>query len=161
MRQLVITNCDKFLAALESVFPQSELGAFMSLSRSQKEAQLNGLSQLVTGIRLFNRHIGKGGESIESSIFLFLIVAVPEICVSQLKGLVELMDNTTKEAESSVETLAGIFLELTFLAIAEYSFSNPECETSSIILKEYRASLAGYRQLLIYLDALRVLITQY
>nr|KAJ3420559.1 hypothetical protein HK105_005531 [Polyrhizophydium stewartii] len=52
-------------AALESVFPQSELNAFVSLSRGEKEAQLNGLAQLVTGIRLFNKQLGKGGESIE------------------------------------------------------------------------------------------------
>ena len=53
-------------AALESVFPQSELNAFIALPRSEKEQQLNGLSQLVTGIRLFNKQLGKGGESIEN-----------------------------------------------------------------------------------------------
>ena len=53
-------------AALESVFPQSELSSFISLSRAEKEAQLNGLSQLVTGIRLFNKQLGKGGESIDN-----------------------------------------------------------------------------------------------
>ncbi|KAJ3348368.1 hypothetical protein HDU83_001384, partial [Entophlyctis luteolus] len=52
-------------AALESVFPQSELSAFVSLSRADKEAQLNGLTQLVTGIRLFNKQLGKGGESVD------------------------------------------------------------------------------------------------
>jgi hypothetical protein len=53
------------LAALESVFPQSELSSFISLSRSEKEAQLNGLTQLVTGIRLFNKQLGKGGDTLE------------------------------------------------------------------------------------------------
>lgn len=60
-----------YIAALESVFPQSELSTFISLSRSDKEAQLYGSSQLVTGIRLFNKQIGKGGESIESSKQIF------------------------------------------------------------------------------------------
>ncbi|KAJ3097053.1 hypothetical protein HDU97_005312 [Phlyctochytrium planicorne] len=55
-------------AALESVFPQSELSAFISLSRAEKEAQLNGLTQLVTGIRLFNKQLGKGGEAIDDTI---------------------------------------------------------------------------------------------
>ena len=52
-------------AALESVFPQSELAAFVGMSRSEKETQLNGLVQLVTGIRLFNKRLGKGGQTIE------------------------------------------------------------------------------------------------
>lgn len=56
-----------YVAALESVFPQSELSTFISLSRLDKEAQLNGLSQLVGGIRLFNKYLKKGGETLEPS----------------------------------------------------------------------------------------------
>ncbi|KAJ2994646.1 hypothetical protein HDV02_001385 [Globomyces sp. JEL0801] len=58
----------KFLAALESVFPNSELSTFISLTRSEKENQLTGLTNLVTGIRLFNKHLEKGGETIEQPI---------------------------------------------------------------------------------------------
>ena len=39
----------------------------MSLSKNEKEAQLNGLTNLVTGIRLFNKFLKKGGDSIEDS----------------------------------------------------------------------------------------------
>lgn len=53
------------LAALQSVFPLSELAAFMSLLRRDKEQQLNELTMIVTGIRLFNKDGGKGGENIE------------------------------------------------------------------------------------------------
>ncbi|KAJ1549096.1 hypothetical protein HK096_000554, partial [Nowakowskiella sp. JEL0078] len=53
-------------AALESVFPQTELNAFTNLSRNEKETQLNGMAQLVTGIRLFNRQLGKSGDTIEN-----------------------------------------------------------------------------------------------
>lgn len=56
-------------AALESVFPQSELSAFTALPRQDKETQLNGLVQLVMGIRLFNMQLGKGGFSIENCGF--------------------------------------------------------------------------------------------
>ncbi|XP_036105340.1 cilia- and flagella-associated protein 206 [Molossus molossus] len=52
-------------AALQSVFPQAELGTFLSLSKKDKELQLKELSMIVTGIRLFNRETGKGGEGIE------------------------------------------------------------------------------------------------
>ena len=51
-------------AALESVFPRSGLPAFTALSPSDKAAQLFELANIVLGIRLFNRHIGKGGAGI-------------------------------------------------------------------------------------------------
>lgn len=48
-------------AALESVFPRIGLKAFTGLSGDDKAAQLVELANIVLGIRLFNRHIGKGG----------------------------------------------------------------------------------------------------
>ena len=59
------------LAALQSVFPQTELGTFMSLVKRDKERQLIELSLIVTGIRLFNRDCGKGGEGIDDGKFYF------------------------------------------------------------------------------------------
>ena len=47
-----------FSAALQSVFPQAELGTFMNLTRRDKERQLNELTLIVTGIRLFNKDCG-------------------------------------------------------------------------------------------------------
>ncbi|XP_073192727.1 cilia- and flagella-associated protein 206 isoform X2 [Lepidochelys kempii] len=52
-------------AALQSVFPQTELGVFLSLSKKDKERQLKELTMIVTGIRLFNKDCGKGGEGID------------------------------------------------------------------------------------------------
>ncbi|KAM6905727.1 cilia- and flagella-associated protein 206 [Lycodopsis pacificus] len=49
-------------AALQSVFPQTELGAFAVLLKRDKEQQLNELTMVVTGIRLFYRAGKKGGE---------------------------------------------------------------------------------------------------
>ena len=51
-------------AALESVFPRIGLKAFTALPNEDKVAQLHELSNIVLGIRLFNRHIGKGGAGI-------------------------------------------------------------------------------------------------
>ncbi|XP_076016270.1 cilia- and flagella-associated protein 206 [Genypterus blacodes] len=51
-------------AALQSVFPQVELGAFMSLMRKDKEQQLSELSMIVTGIRLFNKLSKKEEEEV-------------------------------------------------------------------------------------------------
>ncbi|XP_065183726.1 cilia- and flagella-associated protein 206-like [Sycon ciliatum] len=51
-------------AALQSVLPQSEVGTLLPLSREQKQNQLNELTLVVTGIRLFNKTVGKGGVGI-------------------------------------------------------------------------------------------------
>jgi len=56
-------------AALQSVFPQAELGPFLVLSREDKEQQLAELSAVVTGIRLFNKFLKKGGEGIDDREF--------------------------------------------------------------------------------------------
>ncbi|XP_067006807.2 cilia- and flagella-associated protein 206 [Anabrus simplex] len=53
------------VAAMQSVFAPSELGQFVTLSTKEKEQQIQELTQIVTGIRLFNRDCQKGGEEIE------------------------------------------------------------------------------------------------
>jgi hypothetical protein len=50
---------------LESVFPKSELIGFYVLTRGDKMLQLDGLIQLVMGVRLFNYFVGKGDVGIE------------------------------------------------------------------------------------------------
>ncbi|KAJ3606917.1 hypothetical protein NHX12_026433 [Muraenolepis orangiensis] len=55
-------------AALQSVFPQPELGTFQSLSRKNKEQQLDELTAVVTGIRLFNKFLKKGGDGIDDPL---------------------------------------------------------------------------------------------
>lgn len=42
-------------AALQSVFPHTEVGAFMALLKKDKEQQLDELTRIVTGICLFNK----------------------------------------------------------------------------------------------------------
>ncbi|EGR33080.1 hypothetical protein IMG5_062210, partial [Ichthyophthirius multifiliis] len=55
-------NIEKEVAAgLESVIPRAALGPFVSLNPSEKVTQLVELSNLVIGIRLFNKWINKGG----------------------------------------------------------------------------------------------------
>lgn len=63
---LSITLMLKWIAAaLQSIFPQTELGTFMALNKQDKEKQLKELTSIVTGIRLFNRECAKGGEGID------------------------------------------------------------------------------------------------
>ncbi|XP_028996301.1 cilia- and flagella-associated protein 206 isoform X2 [Betta splendens] len=49
-------------AALQSVFPQTELGAFLVLLKRDKEQQLKELAMIVTGIRLFNKASDKSPD---------------------------------------------------------------------------------------------------
>ncbi|XP_034554900.1 cilia- and flagella-associated protein 206 isoform X2 [Notolabrus celidotus] len=49
-------------AALQSVFPHAELGAFMVLLKRDKEQQLKELTMTVTGLRLFNQATTQGEE---------------------------------------------------------------------------------------------------
>nr|XP_046228182.1 cilia- and flagella-associated protein 206 [Scatophagus argus] len=48
--------------ALQSVFPRTELAAFVVLLKKDKEQQLNELTMIVTGIRLFNKASEKEKE---------------------------------------------------------------------------------------------------
>ena len=66
-------------AALQSVFPQTELGTFMSLTKRDKERQLLELTMIVTGIRLFNKECGKGGEGIDDCKFDVHIISIIKI----------------------------------------------------------------------------------
>lgn len=52
------------------MFPQTEMGVFLSLSKKDKERQLKELTMTVTGIRLFNKDTGKGGESIDDGRYI-------------------------------------------------------------------------------------------
>ena len=62
------------LAALQSVFPQTELGTFLTLSKKDKERQMKELTMIVTGIRLFNRDCGKGGEGIDDCRYIIRLI---------------------------------------------------------------------------------------
>ncbi|NWX12446.1 CF206 protein, partial [Aegotheles bennettii] len=52
-------------AALQSVFPKTEMISFISLSKKNKEQQLKNFAMLVTGIRLYNKECRKGGSGID------------------------------------------------------------------------------------------------
>lgn len=71
--QAVQFNIEKEVAAgLESVIPRAALGPFVSLNPSEKVTQLVELSNLVIGIRLFNKWIQKGQRAARMSFISFL-----------------------------------------------------------------------------------------
>ncbi|XP_041985564.1 cilia- and flagella-associated protein 206-like [Aricia agestis] len=60
------------IAALESVFPAPDLRVFVDLPRPERLGQLQELVELVSGVRLFNRDCGRGGEGIPDLTFTTL-----------------------------------------------------------------------------------------
>ncbi|NXU09326.1 CF206 protein, partial [Pardalotus punctatus] len=53
-------------AALQSVFPPTEMITFISHSKKDKEQQLKDLAMIVTGICLYNKKCQKGGSGIDN-----------------------------------------------------------------------------------------------
>ncbi|KAM4521587.1 cilia- and flagella-associated protein 206 isoform 2-T2 [Odontesthes bonariensis] len=83
-------------AALQSIFPQTELGAFMVLVKKDKELQLNELTMLVTGIRLFNKANKKGEEKFN----------VHELMPSLLTEVLPVTSKSIKNEMSVTQSLA-------------------------------------------------------
>ncbi|KAJ3300584.1 hypothetical protein HK104_009919 [Borealophlyctis nickersoniae] len=120
-------------AALESVFPQSELRTFISLSRTEKEAQLNGLSQLVTGIRLFNKQLGKGGEAIDD---------LPQLCVNELQELSEFLNAQTARTEELIQTYTAADINVASeAAVIDYFDKSPHAEMNDVSPTRLRSAL--------------------
>ncbi|WAR21519.1 CF206-like protein [Mya arenaria] len=95
----------------------TELGTFMSLTKRDKERQLLELTMIVTGIRLFNKECGKGGEGIDD-LPAILNEAVPattqnvdaEIhaalrCANKYTGLIEKIQGGENGEGPSVQLL--------------------------------------------------------
>ncbi|KAI9183217.1 hypothetical protein H9P43_004134 [Blastocladiella emersonii ATCC 22665] len=131
--------------ALESVFPQSEVATFLGLPRPDKEKQLNGLAQLVTGIRLFNRHVNKASKD--------KIENIPELCSREIKEAFSIIQEKIREVEAMIKAVTAL---LTPAFLDPLTNGSPSAADGTSSLSQYLAStLTFYRQLLIYLDAVR------
>lgn len=119
-------------AALHSIFPQAELVTFLTLSKKDKERQLKELTMIVTGIRLFNRECGKGGEGIDD---------LPAILQEAIATSIQ---HIKAQLQSAQERVYG------YTAILEHVTKNPllSAEFKSYMLKE---ALYNLRQYEIYL----------
>ncbi|XP_043746403.1 cilia- and flagella-associated protein 206 isoform X2 [Cervus elaphus] len=116
-------------AALQSVFPQTELGTFLTLSKKDKECQLKELTMIVTGIRLFNRDCGKGGEGIDDlpAILQEAIPATTQHVDSQLEAVQDQAYRYTAVLEKAAKSsLVGQELQPYMLREALYNVR--QCE---------------------------------
>ncbi|XP_075453968.1 cilia- and flagella-associated protein 206 [Ascaphus truei] len=89
-------------AALQSVFPHTQLGTFLSLGKKDKERQLRELTMIITGIRLFNKDCEKGGEGIDDlpTILKEAIPATTKHIDSELHASLEMIYQYTALIEA-------------------------------------------------------------
>ncbi|XP_061609135.1 cilia- and flagella-associated protein 206 isoform X2 [Phyllopteryx taeniolatus] len=111
-------------AALQSIFPSTDLGAFAVLVKREKEQQLSELTMTVTGIRLFN----KASKKEQEINFSELMPAV----------LSEALSVTDEAIENELDVSRSLAWKYTAL-LEKWNGSPPE---------EYDASLVGLTQAL-------------
>jgi len=124
-------------AALNSIFPATELGTFLALDRKDKERQLAELTSLVTGIRLFNKECGKGGEGIDD---------LPGILNEAVPATSHNLNMTIQETIASADRLTVIVEKI----------QGGEMETKELDVNVVKDSLLNIRQ---YESFLRIIMT--
>ncbi|XP_040920656.1 cilia- and flagella-associated protein 206 [Toxotes jaculatrix] len=126
-------------AALQSVFPQTELGAFMVLLKRDKEQQLNELTMIVTGIRLFNKASKKGEET-----------DLHELMPAALNEVLPVISKSIEKELSVSQSLAWKYTAV--LEKLTDSESQPEaCDVPSVLLRQ---ALYNVRQHEVFLKML-------
>ena len=88
-------------AALQSVYPQTELANFVALQYHDKQVQLEELCQIVTGIRLFNKECNKGGSGIED---------LPKILNESLPSTTKSIDDALADAQETSYKITSFLL---------------------------------------------------
>ncbi|XP_035441544.2 cilia- and flagella-associated protein 206-like [Spodoptera frugiperda] len=113
-----IVTLKEGMAALESVFGMEDLKAFVALPRSDKSVQLEVLLGYTSGVRLFNRDCGKGGEGIPD--LPLNLVDAGKACMSLLSNsLITVMQRVNKlttaieDAIAIQEETGNIIVDLT------------------------------------------------
>ncbi|XP_044185959.1 cilia- and flagella-associated protein 206 [Thunnus albacares] len=126
-------------AALQSIFPPAELAAFMVLLKKDKEQQLNELTMIVTGIRLFNKASGKGEE-------IDLHELMPAVLHEALPVISKGIENQLNVSQSLVWKYTALLEKLT-----GPDGQSGECDVPLVLLKQ---ALYNVRQHEVFLKIL-------
>jgi len=89
-------------AALQSVYPQTELANFVALQYHDKQTQLEELCHIVTGIRLFNKECNKGGSGIED---------LPTILNESLPSTTKSIDDALADAQETSYKITTLLMK--------------------------------------------------
>ncbi|CAK9268702.1 unnamed protein product [Sphagnum jensenii] len=119
-------------AALESVFPRKGFLYWMDLANNEKVLQLEELAEVVVGIRIFNKYLGKGGHTLQLPFESYQSEAI------------ELADEVQDALVKVTENIHGYSL-----GIATYLH---EMGTNHMFIKRLRDELAYQYQAAVYLQ---------
>ncbi|XP_023144521.2 cilia- and flagella-associated protein 206 isoform X2 [Amphiprion ocellaris] len=114
-------------AALQSVFPQTEVGTFMVLLKKDKEQQLVELTMLVTGILLFNKASKKEEEEEEVNINDLIPTVVKEV-----------LPVTTKSIENELRVTQSLAWKYTALLekLTDPDVQPKQCDVLIVLLRQ-------------------------
>eukprot|EP00944_MAST-04C_sp_MAST-4C-sp1_P014701 g14701.t1 len=124
-------------AALESVFPRIGLKAFIGMTQHEKESQLQELANIVLGIRLFNKEIGKGGADLNNESSL-----AKEASSNFVNGL-----------RREINELAALCQKYT--DVLQFLFDKKDEDVSEAQIKRFQDELTNRRQYLYNLQSLQ------
>ena len=124
-------------AALESVFPRIGLKAFMTMSRREKEGQLNELANIVLGIRLFNKDIGKGGAGLADEPSLAML-DVEELSAA-LQSQVDALNNECQR----------------YMDVLNYCWEDTVVGADADVVKRWQDELTNRRQYMFNIQSLQ------
>ncbi|OQR92109.1 hypothetical protein ACHHYP_04047 [Achlya hypogyna] len=125
-------------AALESVFPRIGLKSFVSMSPDDKKFQLKELANIVGGIRLFNREIGKGGAGITLSL--------ADTIRDNVTSIAKSVDQEVEDANQTCTDYTEVLLH-----VHHY---NAQSASGASALKRWQEELNNKRQFLSYMQSL-------
>uniref|UniRef100_A0A8C6P364 Cilia- and flagella-associated protein 206 n=1 Tax=Nothobranchius furzeri TaxID=105023 RepID=A0A8C6P364_NOTFU len=119
-------------AALQSVFPQTDLVSFLDLSKRDKEQRLQELAALVTGVRLFMGAISKYMPALTETL--------------------EVASKSIKKELSLTETLVWKYTAV----LEDATRPDPECRQQDVSIVLLRQALYNVRQHQAFLRVLQV-----
>ena len=124
-------------AALESVIPRAALGPFVSLNPSEKVTQLVELANLVIGIRLFNKEIGKGGSSLSS---------VAELIANNDEHLGDVLRQEATDTVESCYNYTVFFLQLSKLNLTLDTAEIAKFKDELTFLRQYLSFILSIQE---------------
>ncbi|KAF8562116.1 hypothetical protein P879_08574 [Paragonimus westermani] len=146
-------------AALQSIFPQTDVGSFLTANPAEKRSQLVEFTNIVTGIRLFNRDCSKGGAGIDDIPFL-LTQGIP-MTLNTLHDELQLARNLAATYTSLFLKIAAFDPSLGALSSANVTASSAEkvgitpslLRSAVVNARQYESFLVTLEQELIQMTA--------
>ncbi|CAH8634840.1 unnamed protein product [Schistosoma mattheei] len=135
------TNMDvirETTAALQSIFPQTDIASFLSANANQKRKQLYEFTGLVTGIRLYNKDCNKGGAGIDD---------LPHLLSEGVPITLETINEEIKKSDELAAIYTSLFLKLSTIdPTTDVKALIKSAKEMDITPEHLRASVVNARQ---------------